>query len=48
MTSVRRPRTSAIWLRQATTYIEELNEAGGVYAVMNELNKLGSSAHRRA
>lgn len=23
------------------TYIEELNEAGGVYAVMNELNKLG-------
>ena len=22
-------------------YIEELNEAGGVYAVMNELNKLG-------
>ena len=23
------------------TYIEELNEAGGVYAVMNELNKKG-------
>ena len=23
------------------TYIEDLNEAGGVYAVMNELNKLG-------
>ena len=23
------------------TYIEELNEAGGVYAVMNELDKLG-------
>lgn len=23
------------------TYIEELNEAGGVYAVMNEVNKLG-------
>lgn len=23
------------------TYIEELNEAGGVYAVMNELNRLG-------
>ncbi len=23
------------------TYIEELNEAGGVYAVMNEINKLG-------
>ena len=35
------PRTSAIWLRQDTTTIEELNEAGGVYAVMNELNKLG-------
>lgn len=23
------------------TYIEELNEAGGIYAVMNEINKLG-------
>ena len=23
------------------TYIEDLNEAGGVYAVMNELNKKG-------
>ncbi len=23
------------------TYMEELNEAGGVYAVMNELNKKG-------
>ena len=23
------------------TYMEDLNEAGGVYAVMNELNKLG-------
>ena len=40
MPSVRRLRTSVIWLRQDTTYIEELNEAGGVYAVMNELNKL--------
>ena len=28
------------------TYMEDLNEAGGVYAVMNELNKLGSAAHR--
>ena len=25
------------------TYMEDLNEAGGVYAVMNELNKLGTS-----
>ena len=23
------------------TYMEDLNEAGGVYAVMNEINKLG-------
>ena len=23
------------------TYMEDLNEAGGVYAVMNELNKIG-------
>jgi dihydroxy-acid dehydratase len=23
------------------TYMEELNEAGGIYAVMNEINKLG-------
>ena len=30
------------------TYIEDLNEAGGVYAVMNELNKKGSAAHRTA
>ena len=22
-------------------FIEELNEAGGIYAVMNEINKLG-------
>ena len=28
------------------TYMEDLNEAGGVYAVMNELNKLENSAHR--
>ena len=28
------------------TYMEDLNEAGGVYAVMNELNKNGSAAYR--
>ena len=28
------------------TYIEDLNEAGGVYAVMNELNKEGTPSHR--
>ena len=28
------------------TYIEELNEAGGVYAVMNELNKKNLLAYR--
>ena len=33
-------RISAIWLRQGPTYIEDLNEAGGVYAVMKELTKL--------
>ena len=27
------------------TYIEDLNEAGGVYAVMAELNKKGTAAH---
>ena len=28
------------------TYMEDLNEAGGVYAVMNELNKLGLLPYR--
>ena len=41
MKSVRRLRTCVIWHRQDHTYIEELNEAGGVYAVMNELDKKG-------
>ena len=30
------------------TYMEDLNEAGGVYAVMNELNKNGSVEYRAA
>ena len=30
------------------TYMEDLNEAGGVYAVMNELNKKGLLTHRAA
>ena len=28
------------------TYMEDLNEAGGVYAVMNELNKKRTSSYR--
>ncbi len=28
------------------TYMEDLNEAGGVYAVMNELNKIGLALYR--
>lgn len=42
MESVRRHQICATLLRQDThTYMEDLNEAGGVYAVMNELNKKG-------
>ena len=41
MESARRLRISATWHRQAHTYMEDLNEAGGVYAVMNELDKIG-------
>ena len=39
MRSARELRTCAIWHRQVPTYMEDLNEAGGVYAVMNELTK---------
>ena len=41
MESARRLRICATLHRQAHTYMEDLNEAGGVYAVMNELNKKG-------
>ena len=48
MRSAKRLRTCAIWHRQVHTYMEDLNEAGGVYAVMNELNKKGLSTYRTA
>ena len=32
-------RTCATWLRQVILIWKQLNEAGGVYAVMNELSK---------
>ncbi len=41
MKSVQRHRTSAILHRQVRLIWKILNEAGGVYAVMNELNKEG-------
>ena len=41
MESARRLRISATLHRQVHTYMEDLNEAGGVYAVMKELDKLG-------
>ena len=46
MRSVQRHRTCATLHRQAPTYMEDLNEAGGVYAVMNELNKKGLAPYR--
>ena len=39
--SVRRLRTSAILAPAGPTYMEDLNEAGGVYAVMKELADAG-------
>ena len=30
-----------MYKRQGHTYIEDLNEAGGIYAVMNEISKKG-------
>ena len=41
MKSVQRHQTSATLHRQVITYMEELNEAGGIYAVMNELAQAG-------
>ena len=37
--SAKRFRTSVTCTGSGPTYMEDLNEAGGVYAVMNELNK---------
>ena len=37
--SVRRPPNLCHLAPAGHTYIEDLNEAGGVYAVMNELSK---------
>ncbi len=37
MKSVQKHQTFVILHQQVTTYMEDLNEAGGVYAVMNEL-----------
>ena len=39
MQSVKRLRTSVILAPAGPTYMEDLNEAGGVYAVMNELSE---------
>ena len=42
MKSVQRHLTFAILAPAGPTYMEDLNEAGGVYAVMNELQRTWS------
>ena len=41
MKSVKKHLISVILAPAGPTYMEDLNEAGGVYAVMNELRELG-------
>ena len=46
MRSVPRHQTLCHLAPAGHTYMEELNEAGGVYAVMNELSKKGLLIYR--